>query len=636
MLTTIREKTQGWIASVILGLLVIPFALWGVNSYFESDARIIVARVGDHEIGVETYKNALEQQRQSLRSTFGSGLNQKLFESREFKMRILDDLVDQVLLARDAEEKGYVIGDAELAGRITRIPSFQRDGKFDTKLYESVLRANGLTPRGFETRIRQEATIKQVEDSFNQSVMVTASDIAAVVRLETQARQASYLLVRPPQYLARVSVTPAAVEEYYQSNTEQFRKPEAVRIQYVRLAMADLVSKISVSEDDVQKAYAQDSARFSTAETRRASHILIKAAPGDEAADKQALQTIQALRNKLAAGEDFSKQARQTSADTISAAKGGDLGYVARDGSMVKEFEDALFGLKKGELSQPVRTSYGYHLIRVTDIKAGTRKSLREVRAELETALRTRKAEEQFYELSERFHNLVYEQSDSLKPAAEALGLALEQSDWFTREGGGGIAADRRIVEAAFEQEVLAQGRNSNPVETGPNTLLALRVLEHKDPVTLPLSDVRAQIEGVLKQRLAASEAQKVSDKLVADLQKGGSMAELAGQSGLTVTNARPATRRQPQGMDPRLLDAIFRAPRPDSGKPVYGAVEVGDGYAVYALQSVTEGNPDQADADTRAEARRLITERRGRDYYANYRKGLRTETKLRIYDDRL
>ncbi len=333
---------------------------------------------------------------------------------------------------------------------------------------------------------------------------------------------------------------------------------------------------------------------------------------------------------------DFAALARKNSDDPGSAVKGGDLGYVTRNGSMVKPFEDALFGLKKGDLSQPVRTSFGYHLIKLVDLKAQTRKAFSDVRVEIESALRTRKAEEQFYEMSERLNNLVYEQSDSLKPAAEALGLSIVQSDWFARPGGEGIAANPRIVETAFDPEILSQGRNSNVIETEPTTLVALRVIAHQEAAALPLTAVRGQIEATLKQTQAQEAARQASEKLLGQLRQGEPLATLAKSAALSVAGGKAVTRRQPLGMETPLLEAVFAAPRPVEGKWVYGSVEVKDGYAVYALSAVKDGSADQADAELKNLARRTLSDRRGREYYADYRASLRLETKLKLYPDRL
>lgn len=637
MLTTIREKTQGWFAGTVLVLIAALFVVGGVASYFESDSKIVVARVGSHDISVEAFKTALESQRRSIQENLGRNVNPKLFDSLDFKTRILDELVDQALLIRDAENQGYRISNAELDQRITSLPIFQQDGRFDPKRYEQVLRGMSMSPQGLKESLRQDALIKQVAAGFELSTLVTKADMNTLLRLETQSRQASYVVIKPQQYLSKVNVTAGAVDQYYAANSAMFKSPERVRIDYIRLSAKDLAAKVNINDADLQKAYSQDLDRYTTPEQRRASHILIRLSDKDGAdADSKALQKAQALRQQLLQGADFATLAKKDSEDPGSAIKGGDLGYVARNGGLAKPFETALFALKKGEISQPVRTSFGYHLIKLTDIKPQIRKPFNEVRAEVESGLRTRKAEEQFYELSDRLNNLIYEQSDSLKPAAEALGLSVEQSDWFSRTGGEGIAADPHIVDAAFDPEVLNQGRNSNAIETGPNTLVALRINGHQPAASLPLSAVRGQIETLLKQTQAQSAARQASDKLLGQLREGASLASLAKSQGLTVAGGQALTRQQAKNMEPPLVEAVFAAPRPLDGKSSYGSVEVKDGYAVYAVSAVKDGSADLADADLKNQVQRLLSDRRGREYYADYRAGLRLETKPKLYLDRL
>lgn len=637
MLTTIREKTQGWFAGTVLVLIAALFVVGGVASYFESDSKIIVARVAGQDISAEVYKTALEEQRRSLLENFGRNLNPKLFDTPEFKTRVLDGLVDQALLLSDAEDQGYLIGDAELDQRITSIPVFQREGRFDPKLYQMVLRDMRMRPQDLKLRLRQEAILKQVADSFELSTLVTASDIDTLLRLETQSRLASYVVIKPQQYLSKVTVTADDIDQYYAANNALFKSPERVRIEYVRLSAADLAGKLSISDDELRKVYNQELERYTTPEQRKASHILIRVSDKDGPdADKKALQKAQALRQQLASGADFAVLAKKSSDDPGSAVKGGDLGFVTRDGSMVKPFEDALFGLKQGELSQPIRTSFGYHLIRLVELKAQTRKAFGEVRAEIDATLRTRKAEEQFYEMSERLNSLVYEQSDSLKPAAETLGLSIVQSDWFARSGGAGIAADPRIVEAAFDPEILGQGRNSNAIETEPATLVALRVLAHQEAAALPLPAVRVQIEATLKQTRAQEAARQASEQLLGELRQGASLAALARSRALTLAGGKRVTRRQPLDMESALLEAVFAAARPVEGKWVYGSVDVKDGYAVYGVSAAQDGSVDQADAELKNLARRTLSDRRGREYYADYRASLRLEAKPKLYPDRL
>lgn len=638
MLSAIRDKTQGIITAIILGLLAIPFALWGVNSYFETGSDLTVARVGGEEIKTSVYRRTLDQQRRLFESQAGRQVDPVLFETPMFKQQVLNSLVDELLIAQDTQARGYRVSDAELARIIREEPQFQRDGQFDPALYNLLLRNASLSAQGFEQRLRQDHIRQQVERGFQLGAIVLPSDVDAVVRLMEQKREIRYVTIRPDRFLPEIKLDAAKVEEYYNNHLDEFRTPERIRVDYLRLAVADLAEHIEISEDELRKLYAEQVAQQKVAEERRASHILL-AVPSDatpeqvEAVKKQANE----LRAKLAAGANFAELAKKHSEDPGSAAKGGDLGFAGR-GAYVPEFESALYALKKNELSEPVRTQFGFHLIKLTDVKTPPVPSFEQRRAELQQQLRTRRAEEQFYDLSERFRNLVYEQSDSLKPAAEALGLNVQQSDWFTRQGGTGIAAQSKVVQAAFDPEVLSEGRNSQTIELSPTEFVAVRLAAREEPKQRPFEAVRAEIEGRLKRQQAQEQASQAAEAIVGKLRAGDEdFAVVAKQHGIAAVESKSVTRRAAQGADPRLIEAVFGEPRPSDNKPIYGTVQLGsEGMAVYALKQVVDGDPSQADPALKNQVRQILVQHRGRGYFQDYIKSLRENTKVRTYEDRL
>jgi len=638
MLTTIHEKTQGWITGIILGLLAIPFALWGVNSYFEAAAKVNVATVDGHGISIEVYKSALEQQRRGLEQMLGHALDPRVFETPQFKQGALDGLIDRTLLGRDAASQGFRVSDADLAQLIRGAPQFQRNGRFDPQLYEIYARNTGYGVQGFEARIRQERVRQQIEAGFIDSTIVTPDDFANIVRLMDEKRVALYATLKPASFLAKVAVTPEEIQAHYSSHLDQYKTPERVRIQYVELSAADLGKTINPSQQELRKAYADNIDRYTTPEQRRASHILIALPQGaSAAAERKALDEAQELRAKLLHGANFAQLARKYSADTVSAAKGGDLGFVARD-SLEKNFEASLFSLKKpGDISEPVRTKFGYHLIKLTAIRPAVRKPFSQVQGEVEDQLRASRAADRFYDVSEQFRNLIYEQSDSLAPAARAFGLKIMESDWFALSGGSGIASNPKIAQAAFDPDVLDQGHNSHAIELGSDTLAAIRVVAHEKASTKPLSAVRNDIEQQLKFQAALVQAGLASELALKALNQGMSFAMVAKQQGASVVGPVTVTRQQQPGLAPAFIDALFTAPRPAAGKPVYGSADLGkDGYAVFALQRVEEGSAKAAAPEVKTEAMRLLADRRGRDYFTDYLNGLKQRAKVKIYPDHL
>lgn len=637
MLQSIREKVEGWIASLILGLITVPFALWGINSYFEGDSKIHVAEVDGVKIGVDTYRGALDQQRRSAQQQLGKNFNPSLVDTPEFKTHVAELLVQEVLVGKAAQDQGYQVGDNQLVLLIREDPSFQRDGKFNTEMYQALLRRSGMAPRAFEARLRDDLVKRQFASGFSETAFITNGDLAAIVSLLEQKRVFGYVALSPDTFTAKIEIAPAAIEAHYTSHPDQYTRPERVRVEYLVLSPEEMAKKIKVGEDDLRKAYSDEIGRFSTPEQRRASHILVSLpATADAAAQKQALAKIEDIRKQLTAGADFGQLAKQHSEDVGSAAAGGDLGLVER-GLFQPEFEQAVLALKVGEISKPVRSKDGYHLVKIASLKPEQRKPFQEVRATLDKELRKRLADEQLFEMAERLRTLVYEQADSLKPAAEALGLRVEQTDWFTRAGGGGLAADRKIVDAAFDPELRAQGRNSNAIDLSDNSLAAIRVLGYEPAMLRPLAEVRVGIEQILRQEAARDQAAKAGEALLAKLNAGGDIEALAKQQGLGYHAPQAYARSQTKGIDPRLLEAVFKAAHPQGDKPVFGAAgQLNGAYAVFALKRVEPGKPEQADPSAKQQARQLLNERRGAGLYSDYRSALRKQAAVKINPDKL
>lgn len=635
MLQRIREKIEGWFATLILGLITVPFALWGINSYFDGDSKIHVADVNGMKISADNYRNALDQQRRSIQKYLGKNFQPSLIDNPEFKQRVVEQLALEVLVTQAAHDQGYRVSDGQLAQLIKEDPTFQRDGKFDPGLYQTLLRRAGKDARAIEAGLRDDLVKRQFAAGFGETAILANADVNALIGLLDQKREIGYVTFSPESFAAKVSLAPDAAEAHYRAHVEQYTRPERVRIEYLVLSANELAAKIKPSEDDLRKAYSEDIARFSTPEQRRVSHILINL-PASAAEQQQALAKIEAIRAQALNGADFARLAKQHSQDVGSSGNGGDLGLIER-GLFHPEFERAALALKAGEVSKPVRTKDGYHLIKITALKPEVRKPFAEVRDVIDKELRKRLAEEQFFEMSERFRTLTFEQADSLQPAAQALGLKIAQSDWFTRDGGVGIAADRKVVEAAFDPELRTQGRNSNTLELADNSLVVIRALAHEPAAQRPFTEVRADIEQTLRREAARGAAAKAGENLLTALNGGGDLSVLAKQQGLKPLTPKPFARHQAAGLDPKLVEAVFKAARPADGRPVHGGAEMlNGGYAVFALRRVEPGNPEQADPKVKAQARQMLNERRGAGLYNDYRSTLRKQASVKINADKL
>ena len=625
MLTSIREKTQGIIAAFIVTIVVIPFALWGINSYFEGGSTSLVAKGGGVEISQRVFRNVLDRYR--------GRVTPDQWENPVFRIQLLESMIAENLVVRDIDDQGYRIGDKELARYIRSLPNFKRNNAFDPELYKTTLRAQRVSVREFEQQARSDLVLDQVQSAYRDSVIVTRDEENRLLALVTQKRSAKYTLIEPERFLSRIKLDENKIREYYEANKARFMTEEKVRIEYLILSAEDLAKDYRPTEEELRALYEEDpDKRFVKPEKRRVSHILIEV--GSDGEEQKALEKARSIIKQLKAGKSFAALAKKYSADPGSAGKGGDLGFIA-PGLMEPVFETAARKLKKGQISEPVRSRYGYHIIKLTDYKPEVRVPYRKVRPELVKLLQQQKGEQRFFDLSEQFYNTVYEYPDSLKPAAEALDLKPRKSGWFGRSGGEGIAAQQKVVLAAFSTDVLELGRNSEALEIDDTTLVSLRVIGHKKPEQKPLAQVRGEIEDILKREEAGVRARALRDAVLAAVEKEQNFDKVIRTKGLRLKKTGLVTRAGGKDVNPRLLQAVFKAPRPAGGTPVFGSVELGpQGYAVYALTRVQEGDPAKAGPELKERIRELLSQHRGPEYYQNYRTALRKQAEVRIFSE--
>ncbi len=637
MLTEIRSRATGWIAWFIVILISIPFALWGVNQYFEGPSSVAVALVDGEEIDQQSYRYALEERRAAVSRLFGSNVNPDVANSPEFKRAVLNGLIDQILLQEYAETRGYRIGDEQLNRFIRSSPQFQRDGAFAPDLYESAVRTLGLRLGDYERRLRQQHTIDHIRIGFADSAMSTDEDLQHVLRLVLQRREFDFATINAEKFRNEVEIADSEVRQQYEENSELYQTPEQIKVQYVILSVSDLAEDVTAGEEELRQAYQTNRDRFRVPEQRRVSHILIavKEDATKEAADS-ALEKARSLAEQAREGADFAQLAEENSDDPGSASKGGDLGVIAK-GAMVPPFEEAAYALENGEVSDPVKTRFGYHVIKVTQITPESVKTFDEVRAQIEKEEKKRLAESRFIEHAETFRNLVYEQPENLAPVVETLGLAVQTSDWFSRDTGTGVAANPRFREAAFADDVYLEGLNSETIELDVNTLVALRKLEVRQATPIPLESVREQIEESLRQERVRESILQLGEELVDSLQQGEDWDAVIQKHDLQSATANITRLQQQPEPDRTIVEAVFRAPRPAGDRPIYGgSLTPEEEYTIYRLRRVTDGDPSSADEETLERFRSLLTRRRGYDYFLSYQQGLRESAEITIFQDQL
>ncbi|WP_035382675.1 SurA N-terminal domain-containing protein [Ferriphaselus sp. R-1] len=578
MFDFVHEKRR--LVQIVLGLIVLPFAFWGVDSYRKSGGDEYLAKVDGIKVTPQEFDNVLRQQQGRMREMAGGNVDPAMFDTVEVKQSVLEGLINQKMLLKRAESAGLAVTDEQLAQVIAGIPAFSTDGKFDQKRYESLLASQNMTPMVFEARVREELSVRQLTDPYTQSGYASSAAADNLIRLAEQERIISVAAVSPAAYQAQVKVDDAAVKSYFDQHQSEFQMPEQVRVEFLAFSDGALQSQVAVAEAEIKQYYDEHQSEFGTPEQRQAAHILISASAQSSAAEKSAAkakaEAILAQVKQTPA--KFAELAKQNSQDPGSAANGGDLGAFGR-GAMVKPFEDAAFALKVGEISGLVQSDFGYHIIKLLAIKPSHTATLAEVKGAIEMKLRQQKAGEKFAELAEKFSNAVYEQSDSLKAAADLVKLPVQQSGWLVK--GQAVAPwTDKVLQAVFSDDVLKNKRNTTAIEIAPNTLLAARLLEHKPASVRPLAEVASVIRQKLQFQQAMDLANKQGKESLAQLQQGGKPA-VNWQATQAVTRARHP------GLEGDLARQLFRA---DTSKlPLYLGAETPQGYVLLRLEAVKE-----------------------------------------------
>ncbi len=591
MLQAIRDRAQGIFAWVMLILVGVPFALWGIQNYLDSGKEQPLAVVGDRDIFEREVNQAYQQSLANL-----VGLAE--VDEKQLKQEALEKLIRDEIIAQNAEAKNLAVSDNAVREFIQTLPYFQTEGRFDKEKYNVMVSSQGLSSAQFVAQVRRALLMEQYQRGLLDSAFVTSNQLAALFRLKNQERAVEYLKV-PLKASTRV-ISDAEIEDYYRKNLSAYKNPERVSIEYIAVRLEDIAKQIQVTEEDLRNLYEEQKASFTSEERRKVSHILVTVdSEGGETAEQAALAKINQIRERLAKGEDFAKVAKEMSDDSVSAQNGGDLGFITK-GAMEQNFADAAFALKQGELSEPVKTSFGYHLIRVTELSPAKIKPFEEVKDELLNTFQRNAAENKFYEQGQTLTELSYEHPDSLEPAAKALNLKIERTDFFTREAGDGIAAEPAIREAAFSEDVL-NGRNSDPVELGSDLAVVLRMKGHEPASDKPLADVKDEIIAKLRAEDARQDVRKEAEELLRQAQEGVPFSDLAKKHGIQISK-EPNLRRDAKNVSPALTNAVFKAERPSPERPVISTAELENGdYAVFKLTAVkdgaAQGDPKEADA---------------------------------------
>jgi len=635
MLQAMRDRVMGVLGWIVIGLIIITFALFGLGSYLQDKSQVFVAKVNDVEISPRELQLAYQQQRARMEQMLGDAYNPALIDDQQLKQTALNGLIQRQLLLQAAQKDGMLVSDQLLAAKIHAEPAFHQDGSFSEERYQSLIRQQGRLPAEFEYQTRRMLQTEQLLSGLSQTAFVTKDEVDQAYRLQEQRRDFSYLIISSESFKASVEVNEEQIQQYYDQHSEKFVTPERVRLAYLRLTGDALSENIQIDEEELLSHYEEKKESLLTQEQRQASHILIQVAAGaDEETSNRAKAEAEDLLKKIRSGSDFAELARQHSGDPGSAAQGGDLGFFAR-GAMVPEFDKTVFSMEVGDISDPVHTQFGFHIIKLTEVRGAEIPSLDEVREDLIAELKQRGLSDLFYEQFEQLSDVSYENPDSLDDAADALGLEVQTSDWLTATGGAGIGEYPKVVALAFSEDVLESGNNSEPVEVGDNDAIVVRVEDRQAAQATPLDNVKEQIIEELRHQRAEEQAAARGEELLQQLKQGTLMEDLDDQDYITSHKAEGVTRATAAEHNPEVVRAVFKLSRPEEGASMDKAFKLDNGdYAVVQLTGISDADPASMQEAARSQLERGLENMRRSVMVSTMTEDLRTRANIVIPEE--
>ena len=661
MLQKLRDKSSGWLATTVLGILVVPFAFFGMEQYLFQNNATFAAKIEAppawwpsapaywpvtmlwqrEEISADEFQNQFQQQRQQQRQQQGDAFDPSVFESIENKRNVLDTMIDQRVLRMAADRSGIAVGDAQVREEIGNIPAFQVDGKFNAQQYQLVLQSQvpPRTPQQFQEDLRGSLKQSLIPTRVAESSFLTDAELDRLLRLTGETRDVGFVVMNLPE-ADTAPVTDAQIQAWYTTHASAYRAPETVTLEYVDLD----ASKLDVpapTEEALRQRFQQQQAHAAAADQRLASHILVKVDANAteatwKAAEAKALKIVEQARKP---GADFAALARADSDDDGSKASGGDLGWVEK-GAMTKSFEDALFAMQAGQVSDPVRTEFGWHVIQLREIKTGTQATFEQVRDQLAREQATADRERAYNDLTGKVVDEVLKNPTTLAAAAKLAGQPVQQLGPIARgarpDPNAGLAGNAMLLRSAFNQTLIEDGTVSDPIEVGPDRSVLVRVLQHSPEHALKLDEVRDRVTAAIRADRAAKAADAAASALLAEVRAGKPLQDLATARGLSVANI-PGVPRGAPVPDIDVADAMFRAPVPAAGKVSADKARMADGrFVVFAVSKVTPGDPTQATPEQRIQMRQQIAEAAGYGEATSMVKELRRKMKITVAEDRL
>lgn len=620
MLDKFRSYAQTKAAQVILALVLIPFALFGIDSYLnQAGNNLSIAKVDGYKIALPEYNRAIENVRNRMMSE-GKKVDPAMFDSFEFKESVVDGLITKQLINNDIKKSQFKITDQQLSQYIIGMPDFQKDGKFSQELYDKVLQNNQLNPTKFEESIRNDLLIQQVRDGLQKLTFIPPNNLTETLKATSQQREVTIAEFKTKEYMAKANISEKDMQVFYDQNKSKFLAPEQVKAEFVVFSLTSILPSITVSEDEVKNFYKTNADKYQNQQQREASHILIaaskNAAPAEKAKAKAKAEDVlgQIKRNP----KQFEELATKYSQDPESAKKGGDLGAFGR-GMMVKPFDDAVFSMKVNEISGIVESDFGYHIIKLTKV-IGEGGGFDALKPQIKAELIYQKAQDKYAALAEDFSNKVYEQSSSLDVVSKKFNLPIQKTDWISRNESDKFFKNEALMNALYSKESIKDRRNTEAIEVTPNNLISARVIDYKAQSTKPFAEVKKSIEDYLKfeaaKKLVASEGEAAL-KSVADTSR-----KIDWQATVLVD------RKNTKGLSQAVTNHAYKMPT-DKLPSYSGFVDGNNGYVIVKVSKVAFPNDDNE--ENKKEFASSYTEALSSEYLSAYLKGLKAKASVSV-----
>ncbi|MFL1466310.1 SurA N-terminal domain-containing protein [Marinobacter sp. HN1S83] len=614
MLQDIRENAQGTIAKIIIGLLIVSLSIWGMDAIvggFSGEPE--VATVNGEDITEREFLRVVQMEGQRRLSEMENP-DPSLLDEDRIRRDVLESLIQQQVLIQDANAQGLALSDEDIDSLITQMPQFQVDGTFNRDRFVAAVRNMGMGVGEFREAMRKQYVVNQIRAGIAQSGVVTDENVAQLLRIQNQTRDFRMLTVSAEAVRDGVEVSDAEIEAYYQDNIDQYRLPERVDAEYIALSLEALAETVEVSDEDLEAYYKQQASELAS-EERRAAHILIE--DGESASE-----TMSEIQERLESGEDFADLAEEFSVDTMSAEQGGDLGFAER-GIYDEAFEEALFALEKGEISEPVETSFGVHLIKLLDVRSSEVPPLEEMEAELRRELAQSQAQDRFAEVRTQLADSAYA-ADDLNAPAQELGLEIRETEGVTRDGGDAPFDHAGLVRQLFSDDVLKDRFNTELIGVGDNVSVVARVKTYYEAEEQPLEAVRDEIRMALLEQKTREALRERADTLIAELESGKEPEEM----GVGDWQSYEDQPRNSPILGGAIMSGVFSLERPEGDQAVFGSVLSDDGIAIIALDAVNEGDANR-EGEEFSQLRNFLASLEGQREYRAYQQYLRENAEV-------